>query len=61
MKDILDKLMAEGGPLRVRALIAFGIIAPYIYLAVKGKIAPEDVVATVVIVLGFYFITRAKS
>ncbi len=60
MLDIIKSLFAEGGALRVRSIIAFGVTGVYAYLAVEGVIPVEDIKEITLIVVAFYFITRAS-
>ena len=59
MFEILKSLFAEGGALRVRAILAFTVAGVFTYLAVDGAIPSEDIKEITLIVLAFYFITRA--
>ena len=60
-KDILTNLFAEGGGLRVRAIIAFVVSGVYAYLAVDGVIPAEDIKEITLLVVAFYFFTRAPK
>lgn len=61
MKEIIGKLLSEGGALRVRSILAFTVTGVFAYLAVDGQVSADVVKEVVVIVLGFYFITRAAQ
>ncbi|KKL60934.1 hypothetical protein LCGC14_2200390 [marine sediment metagenome] len=57
--EIIRGLFAEGGPFRVRSILAFAAVGVYAYLAIKGEIPVEDIKEITLLVVGFYFITRA--
>lgn len=61
MGDIIRSLFATGGALRVRSILAFVVSGVYAYLAIDGIIPPEDVKEVTLLVLAFYFITRAAQ
>ncbi|KKM56509.1 hypothetical protein LCGC14_1551550 [marine sediment metagenome] len=60
MSEMIRSLFAEGGALRVRAILAFVIGAVYAYLAITGEIPSEDIKEVTLLVIAFYFFTRAK-
>ena len=61
MKDILERLLAEGGLLRVRALIAEGVTASVVYrLIVDGALSDSHLAAWLA-VAGFYFLVRQNG
>jgi len=51
MIEIIKKL--------VRPLMAFGFVGTVIYLAIKGKIPPKEVLTITAIIVAFYFGERA--
>ncbi|KKN36030.1 hypothetical protein LCGC14_0777690 [marine sediment metagenome] len=57
--EIIKGLFAEGGPFRVRSIIAFVVVGVYAYLALTNKIPAEDILTVTLLIVGFYFITRA--
>ncbi len=57
--EIIRGLFAEGGPFRVRAIVAFVVVGVYAYLAITDKIPAEDIMTVTVLVVSSYFITRA--
>lgn len=59
MREIIVALFQPGGFLRVRSVLAFVFGGVYAYLAVTGVIPPEDIKEITLIVVAFYFITRA--
>lgn len=59
--EIIDRLLGEGGFLRVRAILAFVFGGVYAYLAIEGKVPVEDVKEVTLLVVAFYFFTRSKS
>ena len=59
--EIIRGLFAEGGPFRVRSIIAFVVVGVYAYLALTGVIPAEDIVTITLLIVGFYFITRAAK
>ena len=61
LQRIFDRLTDEGGPLRVRSILAFAFTGLVGYLAVDGQLDPERVVELALVVVGYYFITRAKG
>ncbi len=61
MMEIIRGLFAEGGPFRVRSMLSFIVVGVYAYLALTDKIPAEDAVTITLVVVSFYFITRAKN
>ncbi len=57
----MNWLFGEGGPLRVRAILAYVVVGVYAYLATIGDISPEEVGKLTLVVLAFYYVTRAGS
>ncbi len=60
MNEIIRSLFAEGGALRVRAILAFVVAGVFAYLAITGEIPYEDIKEVTLLVIAFYFFTRAK-
>ncbi len=60
MSEIIRSLFAEGGALRVRAILAFVIGGVYAYLSITGEIPAEDIKEVTLLVIAFYFFTRAR-
>ena len=60
-KQFLERLTGEGGPLRVRSILAFTVAGVYAYLAIESKIPTEDIKEITLLVVAFYFITRAAQ
>ncbi len=62
LQRLIDRLTAEGGPLRVRSILAFTVAGVFSYLAiVEGTIPTEDIKEVTLLVMAFYFITRAAQ
>lgn len=59
MSEIIKSLFADGGALRVRAILGFVVGGVYAYLAITGIVPAEDVKEITLVVLGFYFISAA--
>ena len=57
----LDRLTGEGGPLRVRSILAFTVSGVFAYLAVTGDVPAEDIKEVALLIMAFYFITRAAQ
>ena len=55
MKDALIRL------LKVKTIVTFAVIAVFAYLAVTGRIRPDDVMMTVTSVVAFYFGTQSEK
>ena len=60
--EFVKGLTQEGGPLRVRSILAFTVSGVYVHQAVIAEsISPEDIKELTLLVLAFYFITRAAQ
>ena len=55
MKEALIKL------LKVKTIVTFTVIAVFAYLAVAGRIRPDDVMLIVTSVVAFYFGTQSEK
>ena len=55
MRDALIKL------LKVKSLVTFAVISVFAYLAVCGRIQPDDVMLIVTSVVAFYFGTQSEK
>ena len=55
MKDAMIRL------LKVKTIVTFAVIAVFAYLAVVGRIGPNDVMMTVTSVVAFYFGTQSEK
>lgn len=45
----------------IRSLATLMIVGSFCYLAVVGKVDSKDVMAVVMMVLGFYFVTKDRD
>ena len=61
MEKVLAGLFADGGILRVRALLAEGLVGTFCWLAIDGVIAPEVFVPAAVGALATYFGSRIAA
>lgn len=59
MSEIIKSLFADGGALRVRAILGFVVGGVYAYLAIEGVIPVEDIKEVTLLVIGFYFLSAA--
>ena len=41
--------------IKVKTIVTFTVIAVFAYLAIIGKIEPNDVMAVVMLIVGFFF------
>lgn len=55
MKEALIRL------LKVKTVVTFAVIAVFSYLAVTGRIQPDDVMLIVTSVVAFYFGTQSEK
>ena len=55
MKDAMIRL------LKVKTIVTFAVIGVFAYLAVAGRIRPDDVMMTVTSVVAFYFGTQSEK
>ncbi|KKK61604.1 hypothetical protein LCGC14_3012670 [marine sediment metagenome] len=60
MSRLIELLTGEGGILRVRALLAFGLTGTVCFLALSELPVPEPILILDGTALGFYFAQRAS-
>jgi len=60
-EKIVDGLFGEGGILKVRGLLAEGLIGTFCWLAIDGAVAPEVFVPSAVGALAVYFGSRIAA
>ncbi len=64
LKSFIEGLTQEGGFLRVRSVIALTVIGVYVYTVTVGSsgvVPVEDIKEITLLVVAFYFITRAAQ
>lgn len=47
--------------IKVKTIVTLAVLAVFVYLAVTGKIIPDNVMQIVLIVIAFYFGTQAEK
>ena len=47
--------------IKVRTFVTFAIVAVYCYMAVTGKIQPDNVQTVAMMILAFYFGTQSEK
>ena len=60
MNKLIELLTGEGGILRVRALLAFGLTGTVCFLALSETSVPQEILVLDGTALGFYFAQRAS-
>ena len=62
MRDkIVEYLIGDGGPLRVRAILAEATTATVAYLWIAEKSVPDALVTAWAAIMAFYFATRSQQ